>query len=403
MMNIHTLKTLLWGSLLTFSMFSCAEGDSFDYNKNVVLVSGTETNPVVKFVVEDTPSSYAVTATSTNKVDEDVRIKFGIDNSLVEAYNEAHSTNYYPVPDGTVEIENQDVVIEKGKTFSTPATVKVISTEGLDEGRVYVIPVTIQQSEGLDVLVPSKTIYLQISRVLHFTSLNISNPELYSNFMFSEDKKLSLSNFTYEIKFYSEEWHSIARMCCFSSADGSRSNMLRFGEAGMDVNCLQWVCPTGSVPSVTRFSTNRWYTLSLTYDGSKFTMYVDGVKDAQLDGDGQPVDFQMFEIGMFWTSYRYSQYFKGRIAEVRVWNRALTPAELQMGLCAVDPHSEGLMAYWKMNEGESYIFHDSTDNGYDMDWSNTCREINEGAGNTFGLDYSAHVAWDADEKNECVQ
>lgn len=403
MMNIHTLKTLLWGSLLTFSMFSCAEGDSFDYNKNVVLVSGTETNPVVKFVVEDTPSSYAVTATSTNKVDEDVRIKFGIDNSLVEAYNEAHSTNYFPVPDGTVEIENQDVVIEKGKTFSTPATVKVISTEGLDEGRVYVIPVTIQQSEGLDVLVPSKTIYLQISRVLHFTSLNISNPELYSNFMFSEDKKLSLSNFTYEIKFYSEEWHSIARMCCFSSADGSRSNMLRFGEAGMDVNCLQWVCPTGSVPSVTRFSTNRWYTLSLTYDGSKFTMYVDGVKDAQLDGDGQPVDFQMFEIGMSWTSYRYSQYFKGRIAEVRVWNRALTPAELQMGLCAVDPHSEGLMAYWKMNEGESYIFHDSTDNGYDMDWSNTCREINEGAGNTFGLDYSAHVAWDADEKNECVQ
>lgn len=402
-MNIHTLKTLLWGSLLTFSMFSCAEGDSFDYNKNVVLVSGTETNPVVKFVVEDTPSSYAVTATSTNKVDEDVRIKFGIDNSLVEAYNEAHSTNYFPVPDGTVEIENQDVVIEKGKTFSTPATVKVISTEGLDEGRVYVIPVTIQQSEGLDVLVPSKTIYLQISRVLHFTSLNISNPELYSNFMFSEDKKLSLSNFTYEIKFYSEEWHSIARMCCFSSADGSRSNMLRFGEAGMDVNCLQWVCPTGSVPSVTRFSTNRWYTLSLTYDGSKFTMYVDGVKDAQLDGDGQPVDFQMFEIGMSWTSYRYSQYFKGRIAEVRVWNRALTPAELQMGLCAVDPHSEGLMAYWKMNEGESYIFHDSTDNGYDMDWSNTCREINEGAGNTFGLDYSAHVAWDADEKNECVQ
>lgn len=402
-MNIHTLKTLLWGSLLTFSMFSCAEGDSFDYNKNVVLVSGTEINPVVKFVVEDTPSSYAVTATATNKVEEDVKIKFAIDNSLVEAYNEAHSTNYYAVPDGTVEIENADVIIEKGKTFSTPSTVKVISTEGLDEGRVYVIPVTIQQSEGLDVLVPSRTIYLQISRVLHFTSLNISNYNMYSNFMFTEDQKLSLSNFTYEIKFYSEYWHSIARMCNFSSADGSRSNMLRFGEAGMDVNCLQWVCPTGSVPSNTRFSTNRWYTLSLTYDGSKFTMYVDGVKDAQLDGDGQPVDFQMFEIGMSWTSYPASQYFKGRIAEVRVWNRALSPAELQMGLCAVDPQSEGLMAYWKMNEGEGHIFHDATGNGYDMDWSNTCREITEGAGNTFGLDYSAYVAWDADEKNECVQ
>ena len=403
MMNIHTLKTLLWGSLLTFSMFSCAEGDSFDYNKNVVLVSGTETNPVVKFVVEDTPSSYAVTATSTNKVDEDVRIKFGIDNSLVEAYNEAHSTNYYPVPDGTVEIENQDVVIEKGKTFSTPATVKVISTENLSEGRVYVIPVTIQQSDGLEVLAPSKTIYLQISRILHFTSLNISNTNMYSNFIFPDDKMQSLSNFTYEIKFYSEQWRSIARLCAFTSKDESRSSMLRFGEAGMDVNCLQWVCPTGSVPSVTRFSTNRWYTLSLTYDGSKFSMYVDGVLDAQGDGDGQPVDFQRIELGMSWTSYPSSQYFRGRIAEMRVWNRALTPAELQMGLCGVDPASNGLVAYWKMNEGEGHIFHDATNNGYDMDWSNTCREIREGAGLTYGLDYSQYVAWDADDINKCVQ
>lgn len=403
MMNIHTLKTLFWGSLIAFSMFSCAEGDSFDYNKNVVLVSGTETNPVVKFVVEDTPSFYTVTATATNKVPENIRIKFAIDNSLVNIYNEEHSTNYYPVPDGTVEIENQDVVIEAGKVFSTPATVKVVSTEKMSEDRVYVIPVTIQQVDGLDVLTPSKTIYLQISRIIHFTSLNISNTNMYSNFIFSDDKMMSLSNFTYEIKFYSEQWHSIARMCSFTSKDESRSSMLRFGEIGMDVNCLQWVSPTGSIPSTTRFSTNRWYTLSLTYDGSKLTMYVDGVKDAQGDGDGQPVDFQRIELGMSWTSYPSSQYFRGRIAEMRVWNRALTPAELQMGLCGVDPASEGLVAYWKMNEGEGHIFHDATGNGYDIDWSNTCREIREGDGLTYGLDYSQYVAWDEDEENKCVQ
>lgn len=51
-----------------------------------------------------------------------------------------------------------------------------------------------------------------------------------------------------------------------------------------------------------------------------------------------------------------------------------------------------------MNEGEGHIFHDATGNGYDMDWSNTCREMVEGAGNVFGLDYSSYVGWDADEK-----
>ncbi len=74
------------------------------------------------------------------------------------------------------------------------------------------------------------------------------------------------------------------------------------------------------------------------------------------DGDGKPVDFQRFELGMSWTGYRGSQYFRGRIAEVRVWNRALSTGELQMNLCGVDSQSEGLVAYWKMNEGEGHIF-----------------------------------------------
>ena len=53
-----------------------------------------------------------------------------------------------------------------------------------------------------------------------------------------------------------------------------------------------------------------------------------------------------------------------------------------MNLCGVDSQSEGLVAYWKMNEGEGHIFKDATGHGYDMDWTNTAREINEGAGLT---------------------
>lgn len=103
-------------------------------------------------------------------------------------------------------------MIQAGKAFSTPVTVKVISTEEFAEGRVYVVPVTMVEVDGLEILKPSKTIFLQISRVIHFTSLNISNTNLYSNFIFSDDKKQELSNFTYEIKCYSQEWHRIARL-----------------------------------------------------------------------------------------------------------------------------------------------------------------------------------------------
>mgnify|MGYP003272386719 FL=1 len=74
-----------------------------------------------------------------------------------------------------------------------------------------------------------------------------------------------------------------------------------------------------------------------------------------------------------------------------------------MGLCSVEPQSDGLVAYWKMNEGEGHIFNDVTGNGYDMDWTKTARELSEGAGLTYNLDYSSSIAWDRDDNNKCMQ
>lgn len=75
-----------------------SEGDDFDYNKSGLLISGTENNPVVKFVVEDTPASYAVTVQSTKKVESDVKIELAIDASKVDEYNAANGSNYVAAP-----------------------------------------------------------------------------------------------------------------------------------------------------------------------------------------------------------------------------------------------------------------------------------------------------------------
>lgn len=56
-----------------------------------------------------------------------------------------------------------------------------------------------------------------------------------------------------------------------------------------------------------------------------------------------------------------------------------------------------------MNEGEGHIFNDVTGNGYDMDWTKTARELSEGAGLTYNLDYSSSIAWDRDDNNKCMQ
>lgn len=394
-------------SLITTSCTS--EGDKFDYGKNGILITGTETDPLTKFVVEDTPSTYAVTAKSTAKVDHDIDVTFAIDTTLVAEYNKEHNTSFYAPPKGSVELDNPDVVISSGTALSTASSVKVIDTENFLDGRTYVVPVTIKNVKNPgdeQVLGSSKTIFLKISRVLNFYSIE-NNYQASSNYIFDDSKAVNLTNFTYEIKLYAYSFGSsggdIERVCSFEEKDEGNASMLRFGESGMDGNQLQWVSPAGSIPSTTRFAANRWYTVSLVYDGSQFTMYVDGVKDAVLSSSGKSCKFQRFEMGMSWGGYNNSQYFPGRIAEVRVWNRALTTSEMTNGLCGVDSHSKGLLAYWKMNEGSGHIFKDATGNGYDMDWNNTWRDDNESGNLIHHTDYGNNIKWVKDDKNKCSQ
>ena len=69
--------TILHRSILfaaaAFALTACnSEGDKFDYDKNLAFMSGTDVDPIRKFVVEDTPrprmfqsrSSLRSTATS---------------------------------------------------------------------------------------------------------------------------------------------------------------------------------------------------------------------------------------------------------------------------------------------------------------------------------------------------
>ncbi len=384
-----------------------SEGDKFDYGKVGLLITGTEQVPVQRFTVDELPAAYAVTVKATRRTTSDVVLRLAIDTALVKAYNAQHGTAYYPVPASCVALENNEVTIKQGEALSSAAQVKVISTDGFIEGATYVIPVTIQQvtGDGGEVIEASRTIFLQISRIISFYSLE-NNQNASSNFIFPDDKMVNLTNYTIEFKVYSYNFGNVGnikRVLAIEGKNEEEANMFRFGEngsAGGDI--LQWVLPGGRCFSSTHFKTNRWYLVSCTYDGSTFKMYVDGVEDAQTTGSGKATPFQRFELGMSWGNYRSSQFFQGRLCEVRVWNRALTASEIATGFAGVNAHSEGLVAYWKMNEEEGHIFHDATGHGYDMDWTDTWRDDREN-GVLVAHDYSQYIRWIKDDNNKVAQ
>ena len=384
-----------------------SEGDKFDYEKVGLLITGTEQLPVQRFTVDELPAAYAVTVKATRRTADDVTVRLAIDTSLVRIYNATHGTAYYPVPASCVSIEDCEVTIRQGEALSTAAQVRVLNTDGFIEGATYVIPVTISQVEGDggEVIESSRTLFLQISRIISFYALE-NNQNASSNYIFPDDKMVNLNNYTIEFKVFSYKFGKVGdikRVLAIEGKNEEEANMFRFGEngsAGGDI--LQWVLPGGRCFSSTHFKTNRWYLVSCTYDGSTFKMYVDGVEDAQASGTGKATPFQRFELGMSWGGYRNSQFFSGRLCEVRVWNRALTASEISTGFAGVNAHSDGLVAYWKMNEGEGHIFHDATGHGYDMDWTDTWRDDKEN-GVLVPHDYSNYIRWIIDDNNKVAQ
>ncbi|MCM1502363.1 MAG: DUF1735 and LamG domain-containing protein [Bacteroidales bacterium] len=398
------IKTGIMVALASF-LAGCTEGDKFNPDREIVIISGTDDSPLIK-VDSDT---YGLTVSATGKAKEDVTVYLKYDKSAVDTYNAANKTNYQAVPESAISLDSDHVVISKGQASSEINNLTIVNHDFVEEGYIYVVPLVISDVKGggFEILESSRSILLRPTNEFTFNALDIATADMSSNYIFPDEKAISLSTYTYEIKFYAYSLKdtgtdAICRLCAWEAKDEGKANMLRFGENGNPGHSLQLVSPAGNIISNTLFDPGRWYMLSLVYDGSTMTMYVDGVPEqTKGTGDGSTV-FQRFEMGMSWGGYTTRQLFSGRIAEMRVWDRALSVSEMKEGICNVPKDSDGLLAYWKFNEGEGHIFHDATGNGYDMDWSDTSRDVSEN-GVMVPLDKGsiAEGRWVFDEINKC--
>ena len=106
-------------------------------------------------------------------------------------------------------------------------------------------------------------------------------------------------------------------------------------------------------------------------------MYVNGVKkgSTQVSAYRGTVDWNTASGDItdgprgFYIGYSYdaNRWFDGMMSEVRIWNRVLTADEIRAPyhFYSVDPQSEGLVAYWKFDNGAGSLITDYA-NGYDL-------------------------------------
>lgn len=105
-----------------------------------------------------------------------------------------------------------------------------------------------------------------------------------------------------------------------------------------------------------------WYHAAATYDGTTMRLYLNGTLDNELS-IARPVGAASnayASIGSALTSSgKTSGYFNGAIDEVRIWNRALSQAEIRTNLTQKISSATNLIARWGFDEGSGVTVSDS--------------------------------------------
>jgi hypothetical protein len=139
----------------------------------------------------------------------------------------------------------------------------------------------------------------------------------------------------------------------YPSNDGDQRG-LRFLETSAP--CFKWVTTTRSYQlcASTAVSLFEWHHIAGVYDGLEGRIYVDGVLSGRESSSGTATRTQVWKIGNVSAGGTGLGFFPGLIDDVRVYNRALTAAE-------VATLSSGLVAHWRL-DGDCV---DATGNGND--------------------------------------
>ncbi len=113
----------------------------------------------------------------------------------------------------------------------------------------------------------------------------------------------------------------------------------------------------------TIIQSNQWYHIAGVRSAAdnSLRLYVNGVLDAPvLYTDGAP-NIQNIPVRLGFNDFGFNEYFKGVIDEARIWKTPRSQAAIQSTMHQqLTGNEAGLVAYWKLDEGEGQSVHDAS-------------------------------------------
>jgi hypothetical protein len=117
------------------------------------------------------------------------------------------------------------------------------------------------------------------------------------------------------------------------------------------------------------FSSGQWVHVVGTWNGTTASLYINGVLNNSSTPGGTAVDnASAIYFGRRHDSFFGTQFFKGRIDDIHIYNRAISATEVATLFGAnkakvITPNKTNLSAQWKFDEGSGLTAKDASGNG----------------------------------------
>ena len=336
-----------------------------------IYITEAQVNADKSMTIDVPPAETKFTISSSVLVDEDVDVELEICPDLLESFNKKNGKNYQIPPTGCYELSTNKVKILAGYNTSAEVGFIVNDIAQFKEGVTYCVPIRIKNVSKLNVLDPSRTLFIVLKTPVISKAIYLGGSNIYTIKGFKNNSDLAaLPQLTLEARVYMNGFCNHDPY--ISSIIGKEGVcMVRFGDVKVPKDCLQ-ICHDSYQPAAADkpLQTKRWYHVAAVWSGSSWDLYIDGQFATGVPTGGELMNLaegRDFYIG---ASYGRGRPLNGYVAECRVWTRALSQSEIANNMNYVDPASEGLLAYWRMNawepgENGGNVVKDLTGHGFD--------------------------------------
>ncbi len=307
-----------------------------------------------------------------------LKVRYVVDEAQVDYYNQKYGTDAVLLPEDIYDFSASEFTFNQGAVRTEACVIDFEDVLSLNKDSLYVLPVVLQ-SDDIDVLSSRST------KFYVFEGAKLINDAAYmwENYCtidwHNTDVLSNLQQVTIEM-LLNCDWNKV-------KTDHNENNsffgvegyfLFRTGDLSNDPHLLQICTNNGEPITNCNMPDNEWFSLVVTYDCStrNLKVYKNGEQvDSRTAGNySDGLTFytgadnagdlkKTFNIN---TAYNPNRNAAAIFSEVRIWNKILdddTIADQETHPYFVNPASDGLVAYWKFNEGSGTVINDRTGNG----------------------------------------